>query len=232
MEREPWNPISTCAACKYQRRKCKPNCLMAPFFQDKKEEFMNVHKLFGCRNIKKRLETLTTQLQKEQYVTSVVFEANTRARFPVGGCTTIIHQLVKDIIDSEAELSRVQQEINHNRLIQFLQNEMCNTTQVPNVPVPQYDQSHDIQRNEMYNSTQVPNVPLPPPPPSYEQPHDILGNAMYNSTQVPHLPVLLSSYNQRMTFKGMQYNSTQLQNVPVPPLPPYDQPHDIQGNGM
>ncbi|KAL2545019.1 LOB domain-containing protein 7-like [Forsythia ovata] len=114
---------------------------------------MNVHKLFGCKNIEKRLETLTTQLQKENYVTSIVYEANSRARFLVGGCTPIIHQLVKDVIDSEVELSRVQQENNHNRLIQFLRNEMYNTTQVPNVPVPQYDQPHDIQGNAMYNSS-------------------------------------------------------------------------------
>ncbi|KAJ9701997.1 hypothetical protein PVL29_003973 [Vitis rotundifolia] len=48
-----------CAACKYQRRKCKPDCPLAPFFPSHdKERFRNVHRLFGVANVTKTLQEI------------------------------------------------------------------------------------------------------------------------------------------------------------------------------
>ncbi|CAN8269373.1 unnamed protein product [Cochlearia groenlandica] len=43
-----------CAACKYQRRKCASDCILAPYFpHDRHNQFLNAHKLYGVSNITK-----------------------------------------------------------------------------------------------------------------------------------------------------------------------------------
>ncbi|KAE9467926.1 hypothetical protein C3L33_00163, partial [Rhododendron williamsianum] len=43
-----------CAACKYQRRKCAPDCVLAPYFpHHRQRQFLNAHKLFGDEAISK-----------------------------------------------------------------------------------------------------------------------------------------------------------------------------------
>ncbi|KAL0394169.1 UNVERIFIED_CONTAM: LOB domain-containing protein 22 [Sesamum latifolium] len=82
-----------CAACKYQRRRCAPDCLLAPFFPaDRVKEFLNAHKLFGVGNIVKILKKVP-QHERQNAMRSVIFEANVRARDPVGGC----HRLIRDM---------------------------------------------------------------------------------------------------------------------------------------
>ncbi|KAL0330702.1 UNVERIFIED_CONTAM: LOB domain-containing protein 22 [Sesamum angustifolium] len=73
-----------CAACKYQRRRCAPDCPLAPFFPaDRVKEFLNAHKLFGVGNIIKILKKVP-QHERQNAMRSVIFEANVRARDPVG----------------------------------------------------------------------------------------------------------------------------------------------------
>ncbi|KAK4412619.1 LOB domain-containing protein 22 [Sesamum alatum] len=73
-----------CAACKYQRRRCAPDCPLAPFFPaDRTKEFVNAHKLFGVGNIVKILKKVP-QHERQNAMGSVIFEANVRARDPVG----------------------------------------------------------------------------------------------------------------------------------------------------
>lgn len=46
-----------CAACKHQRRKCKSDCVMAPYFTGmSRDDFDEIHKIFGVGNITKWLE--------------------------------------------------------------------------------------------------------------------------------------------------------------------------------
>ena len=41
-----------CAACKYQRKKCNPDCVLAPYFPaDNPQRFVNFHNLFGVSSI-------------------------------------------------------------------------------------------------------------------------------------------------------------------------------------
>ncbi|KAH6804983.1 LOB domain-containing protein 27 [Perilla frutescens var. frutescens] len=83
-----------CAACKYQRRKCSPNCPLAPYFPaNQPKMFQNVHRLFGVSNVTKTLEKLKTKDQKEDAMRSIIYEAEMRERFPVDGCCAVIAQL-------------------------------------------------------------------------------------------------------------------------------------------
>ncbi|MCL7026745.1 hypothetical protein MKW94_026134 [Papaver nudicaule] len=93
-----------CAACKYQRRKCAPDCVLAPYFpHDQPKMFQNAHKLFGVSNIQKILKPLTPDLKREA-TKSIIYEANMRDKFPVTGCCTVIRQLQYQIGQAEAEL--------------------------------------------------------------------------------------------------------------------------------
>ncbi|XP_048498293.2 LOB domain-containing protein 27 [Beta vulgaris subsp. vulgaris] len=93
-----------CAACKYQRRRCAPNCVLAPYFPaDKPKMFLNAHRLFGVCNIMKILKQLGDE-QKEEAMRSIIYESEMRHRFPVLGCSLVISQLRERIRQHEEEL--------------------------------------------------------------------------------------------------------------------------------
>ncbi|XP_051117770.1 protein LATERAL ORGAN BOUNDARIES-like isoform X2 [Andrographis paniculata] len=84
-----------CAACKYQRRRCTPDCLLAPYFPaDQPQMFQNVHRLFGVANVAKTLSTLKdNQNKKDDAVTSIIFESNMREKSPIFGCVLAIYSI-------------------------------------------------------------------------------------------------------------------------------------------
>lgn len=87
-----------CAACKYQRRRCAPDCILAPFFPaDETPTFLNVHRLYGVANIMKILNNLNSQDEKEEAMKSIKYEANMRAKYPVHGCLGIVRYLKYEI---------------------------------------------------------------------------------------------------------------------------------------
>ncbi|GMH11428.1 hypothetical protein Nepgr_013269 [Nepenthes gracilis] len=106
---------SPCAACKFLRRKCQPECVFAPYFPpDQPQKFANVHKVFGASNVTKLLNELHPH-QREDAVNSLAYEAEMRLRDPVYGCVGVIsllqHQLRQLQIDlscAKSELSKYQ----------------------------------------------------------------------------------------------------------------------------
>ncbi|XP_022996817.1 LOB domain-containing protein 6 [Cucurbita maxima] len=104
---------SPCAACKFLRRKCQPECVFAPYFPpDQPQKFANVHKVFGASNVTKLLNELHPH-QREDAVNSLAYEADMRLRDPVYGCVGVIsllqHQLCKlqmDLTSAKSELSK------------------------------------------------------------------------------------------------------------------------------
>lgn len=106
---------SPCAACKFLRRKCQPECVFAPYFPpDQPQKFANVHKVFGASNVTKLLNELHPH-QREDAVNSLAYEADMRLRDPVYGCVGVIsllqHQLCKlqmDLTCAKSELSKYQ----------------------------------------------------------------------------------------------------------------------------
>jgi hypothetical protein len=100
-----------CAACKYQRRRCAPDCPLAPFFPPhQQKDFLNAHKLFGVSNILKIIKNLNPE-EKHIAMSSIIFEANMRANDPVGGCYRILSGLHRQIAHYKAERDLVLQQL-------------------------------------------------------------------------------------------------------------------------
>ncbi|KAA8540285.1 hypothetical protein F0562_024152 [Nyssa sinensis] len=101
------NGTQACAACKYQRRKCAADCILAPYFpHDRQRQFLNAHKLFGVSNITKIIRNLD-QPKKDAAMRTIIFQSDVRASDPVGGCYRIICELQRQIEYSVAELNIV-----------------------------------------------------------------------------------------------------------------------------
>ncbi|KAJ3678121.1 hypothetical protein LUZ60_001924 [Juncus effusus] len=106
---------SPCAACKFLRRKCQPDCVFAPYFPpDNPQKFIHVHRVFGASNVTKILNELQPY-QREDAVNSLAYEADMRLQDPVYGCVGVIsilqhqlRQLQLDLLRARAELSRYQ----------------------------------------------------------------------------------------------------------------------------
>ncbi|CAH9125257.1 unnamed protein product [Cuscuta epithymum] len=97
---------SACAACKYQRRKCAPDCVLAPYFPaNQPRTFQNAHRLFGISNMTKLLKQLENDEDlKADAMKSIIFEADMRDRFPVYGCVEYIYYLDQQIKQAADEL--------------------------------------------------------------------------------------------------------------------------------
>lgn len=106
-----------CAACKYQRRRCTPECLLAPFFPaDQPKMFQNVHRLFGVKNIQNLLKELgPDQNQKAIAMKSIKFHATMRDKHPVSGCLAEIRLLYYQIQMAEEELQAVLHQLAYYR---------------------------------------------------------------------------------------------------------------------
>ncbi|KAL6491737.1 hypothetical protein OROGR_034102 [Orobanche gracilis] len=96
-----------CAACKYQRRKCAADCILAPYFpHDRQPQFLNAHRLFGVSNIVKIVRHLDPPA-KDHAMRTIIFQSDARAADPVGGCHRIIRDLEHQISLAKAELDIV-----------------------------------------------------------------------------------------------------------------------------
>ncbi|PHU15477.1 LOB domain-containing protein 6 [Capsicum chinense] len=95
---------SPCAACKFLRRKCLPDCIFAPYFPpEEPHKFANVHKIFGASNVSKLLNELLPH-QREDAVNTLAYEAEARVRDPVYGCVSAITFLQRQVERLQKEL--------------------------------------------------------------------------------------------------------------------------------
>ncbi|XP_077245737.1 LOB domain-containing protein 12-like [Tasmannia lanceolata] len=102
---------SPCASCKLLRRRCAKDCIFTPFFpSDDPHKFAIVHKVFGASNVSKILQELPID-QREDAVSSLVYEANARVRDPVYGCVGTISYLQNQVTQLQMQLAVTQAEI-------------------------------------------------------------------------------------------------------------------------
>lgn len=95
---------SSCAACKFLKRRCVPNCQFAPYFRsDEAKKFAKVHKVFGASNVSKILNEVAEE-QREEAVNSLVFEAEVRLQDPVYGCIGAIASLQHKMVELQHDL--------------------------------------------------------------------------------------------------------------------------------
>ncbi|KAL8516098.1 hypothetical protein ACS0TY_014685 [Phlomoides rotata] len=103
--------VSPCAACKILRRRCVEKCVLAPYFPPYDPlKFTTAHRVFGASNIIKFLQEIPEE-QRADAVSSMVYEANARARDPVYGCAGAICQLQKQVNDLQEQLAKAQAEL-------------------------------------------------------------------------------------------------------------------------
>lgn len=102
---EPPRSTSSCAACKFLKRRCSPTCLFAPYFRsDDPKKFAKVHKVFGASNVAKILVEVPEN-QRDDAANSLVYEAEARLRDPVYGCIGAIALLQRKTVELQQELT-------------------------------------------------------------------------------------------------------------------------------
>ncbi|XP_022751880.1 LOB domain-containing protein 25-like isoform X2 [Durio zibethinus] len=116
---------SPCAACKFLRRKCMPDCIYAPYFPpEEPQKFANVHKIFGASNVSKLLNEIPPH-QREDAVNSLAYEAEARMKDPVYGCVGAISVLQRQVMRLQRELDATNAD-----LIRYARNEMPETAAI------------------------------------------------------------------------------------------------------
>ncbi|CAJ2678734.1 unnamed protein product [Trifolium pratense] len=88
-----------CAACRHQRKKCKRDCILAPYFPiNKLQEYEEAHRVFGYSNVTKMVQNLGEQ-ERQNAMNSIKWEAKMWNQDPIFGpfgayndaCKTITH---------------------------------------------------------------------------------------------------------------------------------------------
>ncbi|KAF9593419.1 hypothetical protein IFM89_022884 [Coptis chinensis] len=103
--------VSPCAACKILRRRCVEKCVLAPYFPPKEPlKFTTAHRVFGASNIIKMLQELP-ESQRDDAISSMVYEANARIRDPVYGSAGTVFQLHKQVNELQTQLAKAQAEL-------------------------------------------------------------------------------------------------------------------------
>lgn len=130
---------SPCAACKFLRRKCMPDCIFAPYFPpEEPHKFANVHKIFGASNVSKILNEVLPH-QREDAVNSLAYEAEARIKDPVYGCVGAISVLQRQVIRLQKELDAT-----HADLIRYSTTTTCcincNNNNIETLPSTQHHQ--------------------------------------------------------------------------------------------
>ncbi|KAG9452345.1 hypothetical protein H6P81_005249 [Aristolochia fimbriata] len=100
-----------CAACKYLRRRCSRDCVLAPHFPSSDpQRFACVHRIFGASNVTKTLQQLPAEARAAA-AESMCYEAETRVRNPVYGCTAVIERLQQELYVKQYEVAKVQAQV-------------------------------------------------------------------------------------------------------------------------
>jgi hypothetical protein len=106
----------SCAACKYQRRKCSKDCPLAPYFPgDKPKMFANAHRLFGVSNILTILKVVKDE-DKNEAMKSIIFESDIRARLQTHGCLGVIKMYESALKECIKELDDVERLLDYCKL--------------------------------------------------------------------------------------------------------------------
>ncbi|KAK9124578.1 hypothetical protein Sjap_014180 [Stephania japonica] len=104
---------SSCAACKFLKRKCIPNCIFAPYFRsDELRKFAKVHKVFGASNVSKILSEVPEE-RRADTVNSLAYEAEARLRDPVFGCIGAIALLQRRMVQLQHDLAIAKAHLAH-----------------------------------------------------------------------------------------------------------------------
>ncbi|KAK2365784.1 hypothetical protein P8452_54567 [Trifolium repens] len=218
-----------CAACKYQRRGCSRNCLLAPYFPaDKPKELLNAVRLFGISNIRNTLKEIKDDRDKNNMMKSIIFESDMRARYPIHGCLGIIKMYEGMIKESLQELDHVEELLSLCKLLQQ-QNLLhffsmdpslvpSTSSQIPNFPICNNDGnilSLDVNNQVLgnlddNNTSCMQNYPL--------QQQNILP---YFSTNHSSVPSTNSQISDILPYFSMNHSLVPSPSSQIPNIVPY-----------
>ncbi|KAJ1270928.1 hypothetical protein BS78_06G088400 [Paspalum vaginatum] len=95
---------SSCAACRHQRRKCPPDCVLKPYFPSyENDKFRNALQMFGVSNMQRILMEVP-KTRWDACMRTIVYESNVRWIDPVRGCIGTIQHLEDQLMDTAIEL--------------------------------------------------------------------------------------------------------------------------------
>ncbi|XP_040377752.1 LOB domain-containing protein 24-like [Oryza brachyantha] len=94
-----------CAACKFLRRRCSRDCVLAPHFPaSDPHRYACVQRVFGAGNTARMLQQLPVQ-ERGAAADSMAAEAYRRVQDPVYGCAGVINRLQDEIRAAQCELA-------------------------------------------------------------------------------------------------------------------------------
>uniref|UniRef100_A0A0D9ZE77 LOB domain-containing protein n=1 Tax=Oryza glumipatula TaxID=40148 RepID=A0A0D9ZE77_9ORYZ len=97
--------IRRCAACKFLRRRCSRDCVLAPHFPaSDPHRYACVQRVFGAGNTTRMLQQLPAQ-ERGRAADSMAAEAYRRVQDPVYGCAGVINRLQNQIRAAQCELA-------------------------------------------------------------------------------------------------------------------------------
>ncbi|MCL7034313.1 hypothetical protein MKW94_014685 [Papaver nudicaule] len=107
----------SCAACAYQKKRCSPQCPLAPFFPPhRREDFEIVAQVFSVSNFKQLIGSVEPH-QQVLAAESFITEAKARIADPVRGLTGTVHNLSRQLDNLRSELVSLQKQTElHSRV--------------------------------------------------------------------------------------------------------------------
>ncbi|MFS7889046.1 putative transcription factor AS2-LOB family [Helianthus anomalus] len=98
---EPPEPFRRCTACETLRQECLNNCAYRHAFPPGKKK-LEFQKIRDHKNLQQVHDALLTKSEVEQvdYIDSLLYEVNCRAKEPVGGCLTVMRHTADAIRES------------------------------------------------------------------------------------------------------------------------------------
>ncbi|CAL9154534.1 unnamed protein product [Musa hybrid cultivar] len=142
-----------CAACRYLRRRCCEDCVLAPYFPSANpERFTCVHRIFGASNVARMLQQIPVE-QRRQAADAIALEAYWRVQDPVYGSVGVISMLQREISVAQRELAETQGQVSiYTAQVQSQSNQITqvqylvdNAHLIPNQPpIPGLCQPPDI----------------------------------------------------------------------------------------
>ncbi|ESW28000.1 hypothetical protein PHAVU_003G250700 [Phaseolus vulgaris] len=106
--------MTPCGACKYQRRRCRADCLMAPYFPAESiQRFAYIHHVFGGGNVSNILKSTKLELRKWT-ARALTYQAEARVRDPVHGCVGVICEQEESLRILKEKLEKAKREVAQN----------------------------------------------------------------------------------------------------------------------
>ncbi|KAF6993967.1 hypothetical protein CFC21_010774 [Triticum aestivum] len=146
-----------CAACKYLRRQCAPDCVLTPYFlASQPHRYAAVLRVFGASKVARFLESLPVD-ERAQAAETMAMEAQWRVEDPVYGCAGIISQLQEEIQPTQCELARTRAQL---AIVPVHGAQLQGSTAALPPPQPQRDEGHRVPVAQMQGQGQGKAVSL------------------------------------------------------------------------